>query len=257
MSFGNILEGKKGLIVGIANDKSIAYGCGKAFREAGADLAITYLNDKAKPHVEPLAKELDAEIFMPCNVAHEGELEAVYQAIEEKWGKLDFILHSIAFCPADDLNGRVVDSSKEGFAVAMDISCHSYARMAKLAEPLMKDGGCCLAVSYFGAEMVVENYNLMGPVKSALEALNRYMAAELGKKGIRAHTLSPGPIMTRAGSGIGGFDEIYNTAIEKTPGHKLATQDDVGATAVFLVSDAAKAVNGENIHIDGGYHNID
>ena len=164
------LEGKKGLVIGIANENSIAYGCARAFRSFGAELALTYLNDKAKPYVEPLAKELEAPIFMPLDVQVEGQLEAVFAEIERRWGRLDFALHSIAFAPRADLHGRVVDCSREGFLLAMDVSCHSFIRMARLAEPLMKDGGALFTMSYFGAEKVVENYNLMGPVKAALEA---------------------------------------------------------------------------------------
>jgi enoyl-[acyl-carrier protein] reductase I len=164
------LEGKKGLVIGIANENSIAYGCARAFRSFGAELAITYLNDKAKAYVEPLAEELEAPIFMPLDVEVEGQLEAVFEEIERRWGRLDYALHSIAFAPRADLHGRVVDCSREGFLLAMDVSCHSFIRMARLAEPLMKDGGALFTMSYFGAERVVENYNLMGPVKAALEA---------------------------------------------------------------------------------------
>ena len=199
------LEGKKGLVIGIANENSIAYGCARAFRSFGAELAITYLNEKAKPYVEPLASALEAPILMPLDVQVEGQLEAVFEEIERRWGRLDFALHSIAFAPKDDLHGRVVDCSREGFLLAMDVSCHSFIRMARLAEPLMKDGGALFTMSYFGAERVVENYNLMGPVKAALEASARYLAAELGPKGIRVHAISPGPLKTRAASGIAAF----------------------------------------------------
>ena len=188
------LEGKRGLVVGIANESSIAYGCAKAFRALGAELAVTYLNAKAERHVKPLADELEASLFLPLDVRNEGELEAVFAAIQEKWGKIDFVLHSIAFAPKEDLHARVVDSSQEGFLLAMDVSCHSFVRMAKLAEPLMTDGGCLQTVTFYGGEKVVEHYNLMGPVKAALESVTRYMAAELGEKGIRVHALSPGPL---------------------------------------------------------------
>ena len=202
------LEGKKGLVLGIANENSIAYGCARAFRSFGAELAITYLNDKAKPYVEPLADALEAPILMPLDVQVEGQLEAVFEEIEGRWGRLDFALHSIAFAPRADLHGRVVDCSREGFLLAMDVSCHSFIRMARLAEPLMTNGGALFTMSYFGAERVVENYNLMGPVKAALEASARYLAAELGPKGIRVHAISPGPLKTRAASGIAQFDEL-------------------------------------------------
>ena len=249
--------GKKGLVTGIANDQSIAYGCAKAFRRLGAQLAITYLNDKAKPYVDPLAKEVEASIFMPLNVQTEGQMEAVFDEIAKKWGKLDIVLHSIAFAPKADLQGRVVDCSKEGFLLAMDVSCWSFIRMAKLAEPLMKDGGTVATMTYYGSQMVVENYNMMGPVKAALEASVRYLAAELGPKGVRVHAISPGPLKTRAASGITDFDELITKAQEKAPAHKLVSIEDVGAAVAFLSMNAAKLITGETLYIDGGYHIID
>jgi enoyl-[acyl-carrier protein] reductase I len=248
------LEGKRGLVVGIANDSSIAYGCAKAFRALGAELAVTYLNAKAERHVKPLADELEASLFLPLDVRNEGELEAVFAAIQEKWGKLDVVLHSIAFAPKEDLHARVVDSSQEGFLLAMDVSCHSFVRMAKLAEPLMSDGGCLQTVTFYGGEKVVEHYNLMGPVKAALESVTRYMAAELGEKGIRVHALSPGPLATRAASGIDRFDELMTRVAERAPTHHLVTIEDVGAYAAFLASDAAKSLTGSVAFIDGGYN---
>src|SRR5690606_16298630 len=204
----NLLKGKKALVTGIANDQSIAWGCAKAFHAFGAEIAITYFNDKAKPHIEPLAKQLSAPIFMPLDLQHEGQLEDVFKVIEKKWGKLDLCLHSIAFAPKDDLQGRVVDCSKEGFLRAMEISCWSFIRMAKLAEPLMKSGGALFTMTYYGSQMVVERYNIMGPVKAALESATRYLAAELGPNGIRVHAISPGPLKTRAASGISEFDKL-------------------------------------------------
>ena len=251
------LDGKKGLIIGIANEHSIAYGCARAMRAQGAELAVTYLNDKAKPHVRPLAERLGSPVVAPCNVGVPGELEAVYDHIAATWGHLDFVLHSIAFALKDDLHGRVVDCSQAGFALAMDVSVHSFIRMAKLAEPLMPSGGSLLAMSYYGAERVVDNYNLMGPVKAALETSVRYMAAELGPKGIRVNTLSPGPLKTRAASGIEHFDALMEKAAAKAPEHRLIGLDDVGALAAFLVGDAACAITGETIHVDGGYHVVD
>ena len=252
-----LLKGKKALVTGIANDQSIAWGCAKAFRIFGADLAITYLSDKAKPYIEPLAKEVEASIFMPLNVQTEGQMEAVFDEIAKKWGKLDIVLHSIAFAPKADLQGRVVDCSKEGFLLAMDVSCWSFIRMAKLAEPLMKDGGTVATMTYYGSQMVVENYNMMGPVKAALEASVRYLAAELGPKGIRVHAISPGPLKTRAASGITDFDELIAKAQEKAPAHKLVSIEDVGAAVAFLSMNAAKLITGETLYIDGGYHIID
>jgi enoyl-[acyl-carrier protein] reductase I len=188
-----VLAGRKALVVGVANDQSIAYGCAKAFRAAGADLAITWLNEKARPHVEPLALQLDSEIMAALDVSKAGELEALFETIREKWGRLDLLVHSIAFAPKADLQGGLLNCSAEGFATAMDISCHSFVRMAKLAAPLMADGGVMFAMSYLGANRVVPNYNVMGPVKAALEAVCRYLAYELGPKGVRVHAISPGP----------------------------------------------------------------
>ncbi len=252
-----LLKGKKALVTGIANDQSIAWGCAKAFRAFGADVAVTYLNEKSKRFVEPLAKEIDAPILMPLDLKIEGQLEAVFARIEKDWGKLDLCLHSIAFAPKEDLQGRVVDCSREGFLVAMDISCWSFIRMAKLAEPLMKDGGALFSMTYYGSQMVVENYNIMGPVKAALEAATRYMAAELGPKRIRVHAISPGPLKTRAASGISDFDELLHKAQSKAPARSLVSIDDVGAAVAFLGMDGAKLITGGTLYIDGGYHIID
>ena len=241
-------------MLGIANRDSIAYGCAKAFKTIGAELALTYLNDKAKPYVEPIAEELEAPIFMPCDVQQEGQLESLFAAIQEKWGRLDFALHSIAFAPKEDLRGRLVDSSSAGFLKAMDVSCHSFVRMAKLAEPLMTDGGALFAMSFYGAAKVVKNYNLMGPVKAALECVVRYLAYELGPKGIRVYAVSPGPVKTRAASGLKQFDEMLAEAAERAPSHQLATIADVGAAVAFLALPIARMINGDTVYIDGGYH---
>jgi enoyl-[acyl-carrier protein] reductase I len=251
------LEGRKGLVTGIANEQSIAWGCAKAFRFLGAELAVTYLNEKARPHVEPLARELAAGIVMPLDLRNEGELEAVFERIGKEWGRLDFLLHSIAFAPKDDLHGRVVDCSRTGFLQAMEVSCWSFIRMAKLAEPLMTNGGALFCVTYYGSQMVVEHYNLMGPVKAALESATRYMAAELGPKGIRVHAISPGPLATRAASGIAEFDELLHRAQAKAPARSLVSIEDVGLATVYLATDAAKLMTGETLYIDGGYHIID
>jgi enoyl-[acyl-carrier protein] reductase I len=252
-----LLKGKKALVTGIANDQSIAWGCAKAFRGFGAEVAITYLNDKSKPYVEPLAKQLGGQIFMPLDLRREGQLEAVFERIKKEWGKLDLCLHSIAFAPKEDLQGRVVDCSRSGFALAMDVSCWSFMRMAKLAEPLMKDGGALFTMTYYGSQMVVQHYNIMGPVKAALEAATRYMAAELGPKGIRVHAISPGPLKTRAASGITAFDELLHKAQAKAPTRSLVSIDDVGVAVAFLGMDGAKLITGETLYIDGGYHIVD
>ncbi len=249
-----MLAGKKGLIVGIANAGSIAWGCAHAFHAAGAELAVTYLNDKAKPFVEPLATQLDAPIFMPLDVTQPAQQEALFAEITRRWGKLDFLLHSIAFVPREDLLGRVVDSSAQGFGVAMDISCHSLLRLAQSAEPLMKDGGAILTMSYYGAEKVVSHYNLMGPVKAALEASVRYLAVELGQKSIRVNALSTGPVKTRAASGLAEFDRLMHEAAEKAPLHQLVTLEQIGAMAAFLASDNARQVTGQVVYVDAGYN---
>ncbi|MDP5240964.1 enoyl-ACP reductase FabI [Uliginosibacterium sp. 31-16] len=251
------LRGKLGLIVGVANDHSIAYGCAKAFRQGGADLAITYLNPKSESYVRPLAEQLGAQLILPLDVEKPGELEAVFEAIQKQWGRLDFLVHSIAFAPKEDLHGRVTDCSREGFSRAMDISCHSFMRMAKLAEPLMMQGGCLLTMSYHGADEVVANYGMMGPVKAALQSATRYVASELGPKGIRVHAISPGPLATRAASGIKNFDNLMQSAAERAPLHKLVDIDDVGALCAYLVSDGARSLTGGTIHVDGGYNIID
>lgn len=247
------LSGSKALVLGIANAQSIAFGCARALRQQGADLAVTYLNEKAEPHVRPLAKELGAEIFLPLDVRDEGQMEALFTAITERWGRLDTLVHSIAFAPSDDLHGRVIDCSATGFGIAMDISVHSFLRMIRRAEPLMAEGGTCITVSFQGAARVVEHYNMMGPVKAALESAVRYAAAELGPKGISVHALSPGPLQTRAASGIESFDEILNAAACRAPTHHLATIEDVGAYAAFLASREAANVTGAVHPIDGGY----
>jgi len=244
------LLGQKALVVGIANDQSIAWGCAQALRAQGADLAITYLNEKAEPHVRPLAEAVEAEIIMPLDVSVPRQLEAVFEAISTRWGRLDTLLHSIAFAPREDLHGRVVDCSAEGFSVAMDVSVHSFLRMIRLAEPLMAEGGTCLSVSFFGSSRVVRHYNMMGPVKAALESAVRYAAAELGEKGISVHALSPGPLQTRAASGISHFDELMAEAAERAPMHQLVMIEDVGAMAAFLASREAR-------HLTGGVHDID
>jgi enoyl-[acyl-carrier protein] reductase I len=218
---------------------------------------MTYRNEKAKKFVEPLAKELEASIFMPLDLQTEGSLEAIFEQIEKQWGKLDICLHSIAFAPKQDLQGRVVDCSKEGFLTAMEISCWSFIRMAKLAEPLMKDGGTLSTMTYYGSQMVVENYNIMGPVKAALECTVRYLAAELGPKGIRVHAISPGPLKTRAASGITDFDQLIAKAQAKAPARSLVSIEDVGVATAFLCMNGAKLITGETLYIDGGYHIID
>jgi len=252
-----LLEGKKGLIVGIANESSIAWGCAKAFRAFGAEVAVTYLNEKARKYVEPLARELEAPILMPLDTNAEGQMEAVFAEIKKTWGTLDFVVHSIAFSPKDALQGRVVDVTREGFATTMDVSCWSFIRMAHLAEPLMRRGGTLFTMTYYGSQMVVTNYNIMGVAKAALESAVRYLAAELGPKGIRVHAISPGPLATRAASGIPEFDALLEKAKGKAPSRSLVSIDDVGVATAFLAHDAARLITGETLYVDGGYHIID
>jgi enoyl-[acyl-carrier protein] reductase I len=247
-----VLAGKKALVVGVANDQSIAYGCAKAFRAAGAEIAVTWLNDKARPHVEPLAKALGADILAPLDVTRPGELEAVFKLISNRWGRLDILVHSIAFAPKEDLQGGLLDCSAEGFAKAMDISCHSFIRMARLAAPLMTDGGAMFAMSYIGADRVVPNYNVMGPVKAALESACRYLAYELGPKGVRVHPVSPGPLKTRAASGLKDFNLMLNEAASKAPLGELIDIMDVGWTCAYLATPFAHRLTGDTVYIDSG-----
>jgi len=238
--------------LGIANEHSIAYGCARAFHRLGAEIAVTYLNENARRFVEPLADELDAQIFEPLNVQEPGQLEAVFDVISKKWGKLDIALHSIAFAPKEDLQGGLLDCSAEGFSLAMDVSCHSFVRMAKLAAPLMTDGGTIFAMSYYGANKVVPNYNVMGPVKAALEASVRYLAYELGPKGIRVHAISPGPIKTRAAGGLKDFNAMLNEAVAESPVHDLVDIEDVGMATAYLATPFAKRLTGSTFYVDAG-----
>ena len=230
-----LLAGRVGIVTGIANDSSIAYGCAKAFRALGAEIAVTYVNDKAKSYVEPLAQQLGAALLLPLDVSDDAQLKAVFASVAERWG-------------------RLADCSLNGFLVAMDISCHSFIRMAHLAEPLMTKGGTLICMTYIGAQRVIPNYNLMGPVKAALEASVRYLAYELGPKGIRVHAVSPGPLKTRAASGLKGFDQLLAVAAERAPAHDLVDIDDVGMTTAYLATPFAQLMTGNTIFIDGGYH---
>lgn len=246
------LKGQKALVLGIANEHSIAYGCARAFRKLGAELAITYLNDKARPYVEPLARELEAPIFERMDVQQQGQLEAVFDRIRQTWGRLDIALHAIAFAPKEDLQGGLLNCSAAGFGLAMDVSCHSFVRMARLAAPLMTDGGTLLAMSYYGAEKVIPTYSVMGPVKAALEAAVRYLAYELGPKAIRVHAISPGPIKTRAAGGLKDFDLLLSEAAKRAPIGELVDIDDVGMATAYLTTQYAKRITGSTVYIDAG-----
>jgi enoyl-[acyl-carrier protein] reductase I len=246
------LLGRKALVLGIANEHSIAFGCARAFRKLGAEMAITYLNDKARPHVEPLARELEAAIFLPLDVQQPGMLEAVFDHVRRTWDRLDIALHSIAFAPREDLQGGLLDCSAAGFGVAMDVSCHSFVRMARLAAPLMTEGGTLFAMSYYGANKVVPNYSVMGPVKAALEASVRYLAHELGPRGVRVHAISPGPIKTRAAGGLKDFDLLLNEAAQRAPVGELVDIDDVGMAAAYLATPYARRLTGSTLYVDAG-----
>jgi enoyl-[acyl-carrier protein] reductase I len=251
---GDMLKGKRGLVVGVANENSIAYGCAAKFRGFGAELALTFAHEKAKPHVLPLAEQIEAKLLLPLDVERPGQMENVFETIEREWGGLDFVLHSIAFAPQGDLRGRLVDSSREGFETAMRISVHSFIEMARLAEPLMTEGGVLLTMSYYGAEKVVHHYNMMGPVKAALESATRYLAAELAPNNIRVYALSPGPIRTRAASGIAGFDDLVDMAESRSPGKRLVDIAEIGRVAAFLVGGASSGMTGDTIYVDAGLH---
>jgi len=251
---GDMLLGRRGLVVGIANDQSIAYGCADKLRAFGAELAVTYLNEKSEQYVRPLAEKLDARLILPLDVEQPGQMEAVFDRIRETWGGLDFIVHSIAFAPREDLHGRVTDCSLAGFQQAMRVSCYSFIEMARLAEPLMTDGGAMLTMSYHGADKVVANYNIMGPVKAALESTTRYLAAELGQKGIRVFAVSPGPLKTRAASGIAQFDDLVESAVSRAPARRLVEIAEVGRVVAFLVGGAASGMSGDVIYVDAGLH---
>jgi enoyl-[acyl-carrier protein] reductase I len=248
------LQGKKGLVIGIANEESIAWGCAQAFSDAGAELAITYLNEKAEPFVRPLAEKVQAPLILPLDVQDKGQMEALFDQVKQQWGKLDFLLHAIAFAPKVDLHGRVLDCSRDGFLTAMDVSCYSFIHLARLAEPLMTNGGALLTTTYLGGEKVVEHYGIMGPVKAALDGIVKYLAAEMGSKNIRVNALSPGPIATRAASGILDFEALLQLAREKSPEHENVCIRSVGAYARFLVSDEANLVTGSTVYIDAGFN---
>ncbi len=254
MRVGEMLAGRRGLVVGIANEHSIAYGCAAKLRAFGAALALTYLNDKAKPYVEPLAEKLDASLPLPLDVQEPGQLEAVFDRIARDGGRLDFLIRSIAFAPRDDLHGRVIDCSADGFRQAMFVSCYSFLEMARRAEPLMTQGGCLIAMGYYGADKVVNNYNVMGPVKAALEASVRYAANELAPKNIRVFAVSPGPVKTRAASGIAQFDELIDDAVRRAPARRLVDIAEIGRVVAFLVGGAASGMTGDTLYVDAGLH---
>ncbi len=249
------LVGKKGLILGLANEHSIAYGCAREALLHGADVVTSCLNEKAFKFVAPLARSLDVPLYA-CDVEQPGELQALVERAVKDLGHIDFVIHSIAWAPLDDLHGQVIDSSGSGFSRAMAVSCHSFAELAKLCAPHMRHGGSFITMSYLGSSEAVPHYGLMGPVKAALESLVRYMALELGSKGIRVHAVSPGPILTRAASGIADFDELMERAQRKAPLGRLVTLEEIARLSAFLCSDASSGMTGQTIYVDAGCHAV-
>jgi enoyl-[acyl-carrier protein] reductase I len=254
-ALGRLLEGRRGLVLGVANEHSIAWGCARVAHARGARLVLSCLNSKARPFVAPLAEAVHAPLH-ECNVEQPGALQQLVDAAVLHLGGLDFVVHSIAWAPRVDLQGRVVDSSVEGFNEAMRVSCHSFAELARLVEPHMPEGGSLVTMSYIGADEAVPHYGLMGPVKAALESLVRYMALELGPKGIRVHAVSPGPMPTRAASGLPEFDALMARAAASAPLGRLVTLDEVGGCVAFLVGPDATGMTGQTLYVDGGVHAV-
>ncbi|MDX5593107.1 enoyl-ACP reductase FabI [Pseudovibrio sp. SPO723] len=249
-----LMDGKRGLIMGLANNRSIAWGIAKALREAGAELALTYQGEPLKRRVEPLAEQLDAYVAGHCDVTDDASVEQVFKNLEEKWGKIDFLVHAIAFSDKDELTGRFLDTTSDNFKKTMDISVYSLVKVTKHAEKLMTDGGSVLTLTYYGAEKVMPNYNVMGVAKAALEASVKYLAVDLGPQKIRVNALSAGPIKTLAASGIGDLRYIMKWNEYNSPLRSNVTIEEVGTSAVYLLSDYSKAVTGETHHVDCGYH---
>jgi enoyl-[acyl-carrier protein] reductase I len=254
MSKSGLMKGKRGLIMGVANDRSIAWGIASALHEAGAELAFTYQGDSFKKRVTPLVQPLNPAALIDCDVAQQGSLAAAFAALQQKWDSLDFVVHAIAFSDREQLKGRYVDTTAENFAMTMNISCYSFTAVAQHAEKMMPNGGSMLTLSYYGAEKVMPHYNVMGVAKAALEASVRYLAEDLGKKGIRVNSISAGPIKTLAASGVGDFRYILKWNEYNSPLRRCVTTAEVGDSALFLLSDLGRAVTGENMHVDSGYH---
>lgn len=251
------LNGKKALIVGLASNRSIAYGIAKAFHEQGAELAFTYQNEKLRERVETMAAEFGSTLTLPCDVASDQDIQAVFEQLGNHWDKLDIVIHSVAFAPADQISGDFVESvNREGFRIAHDISAYSLVALAKAALPMLPDTGSVLTLSYYGAEKAVPNYNVMGIAKASLEASVRYLAASLGPKGIRVNAISAGPIKTLAAAGIKDFRKMQAAYANMTPMRRNVTAEEVGNTAAFLCSDLASGITAEVIHVDAGYHAV-
>lgn len=248
-----LLHGKKALIMGLANNKSIAYGIARAFRDNGAEIALTWPGEAIKKRVDPLAEELGAAFTMPCDVTKDEEITAAARTLGEKWGSFDILVHAVAFANREDLQGKYINTSREGFALALDISAYSLVAASRAFAPLLNENGSVITLTYYGAEKVVTNYNVMGVAKAALEASVRYLAYDLGEKGVRINAISAGPIKTLAASGIGGFNRILNHIDKHSPLHRNVTIEDVGSAALFLASDCGAAISGQTIYVDSGY----
>ena len=250
----NLMAGKRGLIMGLANDKSIAWGIAKACADAGAELAFSYQGDALKKRVDPLAAQLGSEIVLPCDVSDPASMDALFVDLKEHWGELDFVVHAIGFSDKNELRGRYVDTTAENFAMTMDISVYSFTAIMQRAEKMMSEGGSALTLTYYGAEQVMPHYNVMGVAKAALEASVKYLAEDLGKDGIRVNAISAGPIKTLAASGIGDFRYIMKWNEYNSPLRRNVTIEDVGKSALYLLSDLSSGTTGENLHVDAGYH---
>ena len=251
---GNLMAGKKGLIMGVANNRSIAWGIAKAAAAQGAEIALTYQGDAIKKRVGPLAAELGSQLVLPCDVNDAGSMDAVFAELQRTWGKLDFLVHAIAFSDKNELDGRYVDTSEKNFTQTMLVSCYSFTALAARAEKLMPPGSSMLTLTYYGAEKVMPHYNVMGVAKAALEASVRYLAADLGEKAIRVNAISAGPIKTLAASGIGDFRYILRWNEYNSPLRRTVTIEDVGASGLYMLSDLSRGVTGEVHHVDSGYH---
>lgn len=249
-----LMTGKRGIIFGVANNMSIAWGIAQQLKAAGATLAFTYLNESLEKRVRPLAESLDAELILPCDLAKDEDIDAVYQEIEKTWGSLDFVVHAVAFANRDDLKNSFTQTSREGFLLAMDISAYTMVAVTRGAVPLMKDGGSIVTMTYLGSQRAVPNYNVMGVAKAALESSVRYLAAELGEKGIRVNAISAGPIRTLAASAVGQFKEKIKMMDERAPLRRTVTQDEVGKSALYLLSDMGSGVTGETHFVDAGFN---
>ena len=256
MSVSGLMEGKRGLIMGVANDRSIAWGIAKAAADAGAELAFTYQGDSLKKRVDPLAEQLGAKLVLPCDVTDAASMDAVFETLEKEWGKLDFVVHAIAFADKAELKGRYVDTSLDNFLMSMNISCYSFTAIAQRAEKLMHDGGSMVTLTYYGAEKVMPHYNVMGVAKAALEASVRYMAVDLGRDGIRVNAISAGPMRTLAGSAIADAKTVFNWNLTHAPLKQAIELDDVGGAGLYLLSDLSRSVTGEVHHVDAGYNVI-